>query len=323
MTHDKKMKILKEKVHTFMRYKNHINYMDLIDYMFTLDWWIPCSYEYSESAYLAQKAIVTMEGVEVLPFFVDVMIDEKRDHIETILTVFTSKEELEEFIPDKKAVKVGFFSVIEIVRKFDFLAGLVVNPQEILFNLSRNAIDPIYEHMISKGVIRTEIGDIALCKTEAIVTPTNNTLEPKGEVDNQVHKIAGPELLKACQEIGECETGDAKITKGFDLNADYVIHAVGPFYSGKKEEEDLLRNCYIKSLDLAKEHNIKSISFPLISTGAKGFPLEKAIPIMMDTIKEWNRNQKGYGMTVAIVFKDEDQHKSFLEYIDNNQEEEK
>lgn len=155
--------------------------------------------------------------------------------------------------------------------------------------------------------IRLWKGDITTLQVDAIVNAANNALMGGGGVDGAIHRAAGPELKAACKLLHGCETGDAKITKGFNLPAKHVIHAVGPvWYGGMKNEAQLLRGCYQRSLELVAEHGLKSIAFPSISTGAYRYPFDQASTIAIDTICGFMQAPGSLEEVTLVSFSDSD-----------------
>lgn len=137
-----------------------------------------------------------------------------------------------------------------------------------------------------QGRIAITQGDITKFDVDGIVNAANKTLLGGGGVDGAIHRAAGPELKEECRTLGGCKTGRAKITGGYRLAAKHVIHTVGPvWHGGDRDEENLLADCYRNSLALALEKGLKTVAFPSISTGAYGFPIERAAPIALKTVK--------------------------------------
>ena len=162
--------------------------------------------------------------------------------------------------------------------------------------------------------IEIEKGDITKFKVDAIVNAANTSLLGGGGVDGAIHRAAGPKLLEECRTLNGCPTGEAKITRGYNLPAKYVIHTVGPVWSGgNHNEETLLANCYRNSLHLAVENKIKSIAFPAISTGVYHFPIEQATKIAVKETKEFLEKNKFIQKVIFVCF-DEDTYRVYKEY---------
>jgi O-acetyl-ADP-ribose deacetylase len=132
------------------------------------------------------------------------------------------------------------------------------------------------------------LNDITTMKVDAIVNAANPSLLGGGGVDGEIHRAAGSQLLEVCKKHGGCKTGQAKITPGFSLPASFVIHTVGPIWSGGQQGESvLLASCYHSCLKLAEQHELKTLAFPAISCGVYGYPNEEAVKIAVNTVSKW------------------------------------
>ena len=147
--------------------------------------------------------------------------------------------------------------------------------------------------------------DITKLPYDCIVNAANRTLLGGGGVDGAIHRAAGPELRAECRTLGGCDTGEAKITQGYRLPAKYVIHTVGPVYSGKLEDARLLVQCYTNSLELAAKHGIHTIAFPAISTGAYRYPLEDATRLAIRAVSTWLSEHPDCNITVTFACYDQ------------------
>lgn len=150
-------------------------------------------------------------------------------------------------------------------------------------------------------------GDITKQDVDAVVNAANKSLLGGGGVDGAIHRAAGPELLEECRTLGGCETGDARLTKGYRLKARHVIHTVGPVYkTGKQGEPDKLASCYRKSLELAGEKGLKTLAFPAISCGVYGYPIQEASRIALRTVADYCKDHPEIEEVRFVLFGDKD-----------------
>ena len=156
-----------------------------------------------------------------------------------------------------------------------------------------------------KNRIRINQGDITLVEADAIVNAANSGLVGGGGVDGAIHRAAGPGLIEECRAIGECPTGEARITKGYNLKASFVIHTVGPIYSNSPNDPVLLAGCYENSFHLAREYKIKTLAFPAISCGVYGYPIRDACKIAITTTIRALEKNKSIEWVAFILFSQE------------------
>ncbi|MGI6212245.1 MAG: O-acetyl-ADP-ribose deacetylase [Anaerovoracaceae bacterium] len=278
---------------------------------------------------LPDNGELTLEREEDL----DVMMKSvEGDNGKDLLVVFTSQEEAD------KGEDTSTLSVL----LYDFLSqacdagdsenapeGIIIDPwSESLFlpmDLVRSLVSTIEDIIeddeeIEEGDIMLVQSDITKLDVECIVNAANNTLLGGGGVDGAIHRAAGPELQEECRRLHGCKTGEAKITYGYDLPCEYVIHTVGPIYSGKYTDKKLLEDCYWNSLSLAREHGIHSIAFPSISTGVFGYPIEKAVETAVPTVLDWLGENDDYDMKVIFCCYDDETYHVYQDYLDETME---
>ena len=168
-------------------------------------------------------------------------------------------------------------------------------------------------------MIKTVLGDITkIDYVEVIVNAANSSLLGGGGVDGAIHRAAGKELLSECRMLNGCKTGQAKITKGYNLPCQYIIHTVGPVWNdGKKQEEELLADCYKNTIRVAVENGIRTIAFPSISTGIYHFPVEKAAKIAVSTVAAFLQENEGALDLVVWVLFDENTKAVYEAAVEN------
>lgn len=234
---------------------------------------------------------------------------------------YTSDEEYRKG-PSTDALSMGIREILEGFSGECAEEGIIINPWGESFRLSKEHIRMILAKEKPKNDIKWHVGDITKLPLGAIVNAANSSLSGGGGVDGAIHRAAGRELLDECRKLPGCMTGEAVITKGYQLPAKHVIHTVGPVYSGNPTDAPLLFNCYYNSLELAAQNHIHSIAFPGISTGVYGYPKEEAAEIALAAIVRWFEEHEDYGMQVVIVNFSEADYQIYEQILNRAKDEE-
>ncbi len=197
---------------------------------------------------------------------------------------------------------INYFEAILLMRD---IAGIIFNPASPYpFNIQNKMITELLDDAKKnkqQNAISVWYGDITTLDCDAVVNAANKSLLGGGGVDGAIHKAAGSALLEECRDLGGCNTGEAKITFGYNLPASYVIHTVGPIYNNDIKQRSDLANCYKNCLDIAKKHHLHSIAFPAISTGVYKYPVDEAARIALLTCSEWLNSNHDYGMNIILT----------------------
>ena len=220
--------------------------------------------------------------------------------------VYTDPEEAEKSGKSYSAADAKTFFLDVCGNRESTFSGVVINPEGMRIYLPAAMLQmTLAKQTVPENEIYFEIGDITELECDCIVNAANSSLLRGGGVCGAIFRAAGSELDEACDAIGGCPTGEARITGGFRLKASYIIHTVGPVYSGSSEDPKLLASCYRNSLNLAMENGIHSIAFPAISTGIYRYPLDEACEIALVTVSSWLAEHPDYGMAVIFSCFDE------------------
>jgi O-acetyl-ADP-ribose deacetylase (regulator of RNase III) len=229
--------------------------------------------------------------------------------------VFTSQQELDKG-ESSSSINQTLGDLIEMSASWEKCLGFVINPWDKKLIIPKEMLDFLKQYK-PQSHIEYLRGSVVDMHVDAIVNAANSSLLGGGGVDGAIHKAAGPELLEACRSLGGCKTGEAKITPAFGISyADYIIHTVGPVYSGKSEDADALSACYINSMELALKNGCKSVAFPCISTGVYGYPLDQAANIALLSVAQWLMAHPDNVMNVYLCCYKEEEFTAFKDLTD-------
>lgn len=222
------------------------------------------------------------------------------------IPIFTSEEERQKGAATS-VINQSLGDLLKALPTWPDCQGYVLNLFDKRLYIPKEKLEVLTEHK-KRSQLCLIRGSVLEAHTDVIVNAANNSLLGGGGVDGAIHNAAGPELLEECRKLNGCRTGEAKITKAYNIKtSDYIIHTVGPVYHGTEMDARQLRMCYMNSLDLAAEYGCTSIAFPGISTGVYGYPLDEASLIAVKAVVAWFQQHEDYAMSVYFCcFRDEE-----------------
>lgn len=312
--------ILRGLIEQFNNEKNDQHFLQAISCLRDCIIYIPVDMQLSKN--MQEKIALSKKGERVkldknITLIADIVVNGDKK----FLPVFSSPDQMTGEYGEKfTKIERPFLNAMSMAIANNELEGIVVDPFTNAFPIKKDVFGIIARMQTNiegenKSQIYFEQCDITRIKCDCIVNAANESLLGGGGVDGAIHRAAGPELLEECKTLGGCETGEAKITKGYNLPAKYVIHTVGPVYTGKPKDKELLASCYVNSLNLAKENDIHSIAFPAISTGVYGYPINKAAEVSLTAIARWMNDNKDYNMSVIMSCFDKKTYQTYMDYV--------